>query len=55
MVYYAPEQGEEDQSRFVSGEIPGETGRRDILQKLMKQEVLDKVMDVWDFFMKGPK
>ncbi|KAK4683063.1 hypothetical protein QC764_121820 [Podospora pseudoanserina] len=55
MVYYAPEQGEEDQSRFVSGEIPEETGRRDILQKLMKQEVLDKVMDAWDLFMKGPK
>ncbi|KAK4171979.1 putative carboxylesterase [Triangularia setosa] len=55
MVYYAPEQGEEDQSRFVPGEVPEETGRRDILQKLMKQEVLDKVMDAWDLFMKGPK
>ncbi|KAK4199004.1 putative carboxylesterase [Triangularia verruculosa] len=55
MVYFAREQSSEDESRYVPGEITEETGRRDILQKIMTQEVFDKVMDAWDLFMKGPK
>jgi carboxylesterase type B len=55
MVYYAQEQGDDDQSRFVENEAPGETGRRVILQTLMKQEWWDKVMEAWELFMKGPK
>lgn len=54
MVYFASEQGEEDESRFVSDEASEKTGRRDVLQKLMKQELLDKVMEAWETTMKGP-
>ncbi len=55
MVYFATEQGEEDESRFVPNETPETVDRRDIIQRLMKQEVYDKVMEAWEGFMKGPK
>jgi len=55
MVYYAPEQSQEDESRFVPDEAPGRTGRRHVLQKLMKQDVFDKVMEAWEALMKGPQ
>ncbi|BEJ06734.1 hypothetical protein CcaverHIS641_0400030 [Cutaneotrichosporon cavernicola] len=55
MVYFATEQGEKDESRIVPHETPETVDRRDIIQRLMKQEVFDKVMEAWEGFMKGPK
>jgi carboxylesterase type B len=55
MVYFATEQGNDDESRFVARETPETVDRRDIIQKAMTQDVFDKVMDAWEGFMKGPK
>ncbi|KAK4207424.1 putative carboxylesterase [Rhypophila decipiens] len=55
MVYYAPaEDGAQDQSGYVPNEEGERTGRRQILQQLMKQEVFDRVMEAWEATMKGP-
>lgn len=55
MVYFAPEQGDIDESRFVPRETPETVDRRDIIQRSMTQVDFDKVMDAWEAFMKGPK
>ncbi|KAJ9149933.1 Sterol esterase [Pleurostoma richardsiae] len=55
MVYFAPEEGDIDQSQFVSDEAPERTGRRDILQRLVPEEMSDKLVDVWQMFMLGPQ
>jgi carboxylesterase type B len=55
MVYFAPAEGNEDESRFVPGKDPEQTGRRTELRKLAKGELLDKVMDAWQMFMAGPR
>lgn len=54
MVYFAAEQGDNDESRFVAHETPETVDRRDIILRLT-QPVLDKVMEAWEGFMKGPK
>ena len=55
MVYFAQKQGAHDESYFSEHEAPEKTGRRVIIQTLMKQKCWDKVMDAWEMFMKGPK
>jgi hypothetical protein len=55
MVYFAPAKGDEDGSKFVLDEDTEHTGRRTILQRLAKGEVLDKIMDAWQMFMAGPR
>lgn len=55
MVYYAAEDAKDDESRYVRTEDPRETGRRVILQDLLDEQGLDKVMSAWEMFMKGPK
>lgn len=54
MVYYAAEDAEEDGSGYVENEGLGGTGRRDVLQRVMGQEIWDQVMSAWEGFMKGP-
>ncbi|KAH7116555.1 Alpha/Beta hydrolase protein [Dactylonectria estremocensis] len=53
MVYDAPSDGDEDESRFVLEEAPALTGRRDLLQKVVGEELFDKLVDVWQMFMLG--
>lgn len=53
MVYDAPSEGDEDESHFVPDEAPGLTGRRDFLQKILGDELFDKLVDVWQMFMSG--
>lgn len=55
MVYFAAESGEDDESRYVPAEDPQQTGRRVILQDLLDEAGLDKVMTAWEMFMRGPK
>ena len=55
MVFFAPAEGNKDESVFVPDENPQKTGRRAILQKLAKGELFDKVMDTWQMFMAGPR
>ncbi|KAJ5636954.1 Alpha/Beta hydrolase protein [Penicillium longicatenatum] len=54
MVYEAPMEGDQDLSGFVASEAPEKTGRRYALQALVKPELFDKLMDVWQMFMAGP-
>ncbi|KAK5659821.1 hypothetical protein OQA88_1033 [Cercophora sp. LCS_1] len=54
MVYDAKESGEADESKFV-GKDGEQSGRREVLLKLTGQGVLDKVMEAWEGFMKGPR
>lgn len=56
MVYFAPMEGEEDESGFVGDEKPGRTGRRDVLLRLGEErgQVWDRIMDAWQMFMAGP-
>ncbi|KAH6974610.1 Alpha/Beta hydrolase protein [Ilyonectria sp. MPI-CAGE-AT-0026] len=53
MVYDAPSEGDKDESHFVPDEAPGLTGRRDFLQKIVGDELFDKLVDVWQMFMSG--
>lgn len=55
MIYFAPAEGDEDESRLVSDQDTELTSRRDILQRLAKGDMLDKVMDAWLMFMSGPR
>lgn len=54
-VYYAPVDGEQDGSRFVPDEESESTGRRDIFQKVVGEALFDKLVDVWQLFMAGPR
>ncbi|KAL3464916.1 Alpha/Beta hydrolase protein [Aspergillus heterothallicus] len=51
MVYDAPMEGGQEQSRFVKNEAAKETGRRYLLQELVKPEHFDKLMQSWQLFM----
>lgn len=55
-VYQAPADAKEDESRVVKESSEGETGRRQILDKLAAGDpkVLDKLLDVFGLFLKGP-
>lgn len=55
MVYYAPAEGDADESRFIANGASEWTGRRDILQKLVKEAQFDKLLDSWQMFMRGPQ
>ncbi|KAJ5520859.1 hypothetical protein N7463_001312 [Penicillium fimorum] len=54
MVYYSPVVGDKDCSTFGSNVAPEYTGRRRILQQVVRVELLDKVLDAWQMFMAGP-
>jgi len=52
MVYDAEMEGDKDKSRVI-GEIYGpETGRRNILMELLGEDMLDKLLDAWNMFMR---
>ncbi|KAG8162827.1 hypothetical protein KVR01_007305 [Diaporthe batatas] len=55
-VYQAAADAEEDESRVVKVSSGGDTGRRQILDKLAGRDpsVLDKLLDVFGLFLKGP-
>ncbi|CAK7237570.1 hypothetical protein SBRCBS47491_010024 [Sporothrix bragantina] len=56
MVYFAPEDGEEDNSGFVSSEDAQKTGRRStFLLSVVGEEHLDKLVDAWQMFMAARK
>lgn len=55
MVYYASMEGDQDMSQVVENEDPEKTGRNDNLEKLVKPELLDKLMEAWQMFMAGPR
>ncbi|OQE42964.1 hypothetical protein PENCOP_c003G00472 [Penicillium coprophilum] len=54
MIYDAPMEGGQNLSGFVACETPEKTGRRYALQALVKPELFDQLMDVWQMFMAGP-
>jgi carboxylesterase type B len=55
MVYTALPDDERDWSAYVPNEQSEEMGRRTVIQDLISDgAVLDKVMDAWLLFMKGP-
>ncbi|PKS09653.1 hypothetical protein jhhlp_004272 [Lomentospora prolificans] len=51
MVYNASEQGVEDNSKFVAHAVADETGRRNHLGAIVKEEHFDKLLDVWQMFV----
>lgn len=55
-VYYAGVDAKDDESRIVKEASEGETGRRQILENLAAGDraVLDKLLDVFGLFLKGP-
>jgi carboxylesterase type B len=55
-VYQAVADAKDDDSRVVKESSEGETGRRQILDKLAAGDptVLDKLLDVFGLFLKGP-
>ena len=55
MAYFAPVEGDEDESEFVPTEDPERTGRRDRLQTIVGEGLFDKLVDTWQMFMAGPK
>ncbi|KAH6698495.1 Alpha/Beta hydrolase protein [Leptodontidium sp. MPI-SDFR-AT-0119] len=54
MVYFADAEGDEDKSMFVPDGAPEKTGRRKVLQELLTAGHLDKLLDAWNMFMRGP-
>jgi len=58
MVYDADEEGTEDKSRFVpttSDEAGKESKRRKFLEHIVKEELFDKLLDVWQMFVASGK
>ncbi len=55
MVYDAPQLGWEDRSRCIINECVESTGRRDALYKIVGEELFDKLVDVWQLVMAGPR
>ncbi|EWZ84230.1 hypothetical protein FOCG_11821 [Fusarium oxysporum f. sp. radicis-lycopersici 26381] len=54
MVYYASTAGQ-DESGYACEGTPQQTRRRDILERIVGLEHLDKAVDVWQMFMAGPR
>jgi len=55
MVYFAEADGQEDKSQVVDDRALDKTGRRSLLEEFASKGVLDKVMDAWQMFMRGPQ
>lgn len=54
MVYSAPMERDQDGSAYVADATPDRVGRRNIIQRLVKPSLYDKVFDAWSMFMQGP-
>lgn len=54
MVYYAPMEGDKDESEFVSTGLPEKTGRTNILVDLVGEERLDMLVQACQMFLIGP-
>ena len=54
MIYSAAAEGSEDTSGYLEEDRPAESGRRSILQDLMKEKLYDKLLAAWQMFMRGP-
>lgn len=55
MIYLAEADGQEDKSQLVDDRSLEHTGRRSLLDGFASRGVLDKVMDAWQMFMRGPE
>lgn len=55
MVYYAPTEGDKDESKFIPDETSEHTGRNYILQNLLTAALFDKLADAWQLFMQSPR
>lgn len=51
MVYDAPMEGNKDESRYVATEESEQTGRKYILEQLLRDSLFDKLNDAWGMFM----
>ncbi|KAK5061076.1 hypothetical protein LTR84_007617 [Exophiala bonariae] len=54
MVYYAPMEGDLDQSKYVVDGNPASTGRKNDLVELVGEERLDKLVEACQHFLIGP-
>lgn len=54
MAYYASATGESDESQICSHTTIDQAQRRDFLVKLGREEHLDKLLETWSLFMRGP-
>jgi carboxylesterase type B len=54
MVYYAPMEGNKDESEFVPTQTPEKTGRKNDLVELVGEESLDKLVEACQKFLVGP-
>lgn len=54
MVYYASATGESDESKICSHTTIDQAKRREFLVNLDKEEYLDKLLETWALFMRGP-
>ena len=52
MVYDAEMEGDEDKSRLIKDIRGPETGRRNILMEVIGENLLDKLLDAWNMFMR---
>lgn len=54
MAYYASATGECDESKLCSHTTINQAQRQDFLVKLVKEEYLEKLLEAWSLFMRGP-
>lgn len=54
MVYYAPMEGDRDESQFVSTGTPEKTGRTNVLVDIVGEGLLDKLVQACQMFLVGP-
>ncbi|KEF53508.1 uncharacterized protein A1O9_10483 [Exophiala aquamarina CBS 119918] len=54
MIYFAEAEGWEDKSELVDERSLEHTRQRSVLHEVASKGALDKVMDAWQMFMRGP-
>ena len=54
MVYYAPADGDEDESEYVEAEDPERTGRKSVLLDIVGEGQLDKLIEASQMFLIAP-